>query len=699
MLASQAVGRRGEEYTMRSISLAGSGPGRCAALLLALVVATGLAACGGKGTAAAVGVGIGVQLTAPSGTTLVEEGGQLEVDAIVSNDVSSAGVAWSLTPSGAKYGSFASTTNSIVVYQAPSNVVGALTVTLTATSIADATRSSAVTLTVNGTPTIPQPVDFPANLNIGFADYISVAGGLAPYAWTVSAGALPAGLALDGSTAATIGITGTPTALSASNFTLTVTDSNNATASVTLTQIVNPQLACLLRGRYAYLFTGYRDNLPVVRAGSINVASDGTVTGIYDYKDDQGGRIAEPVTSGTCTTATSNRGQLVLVSAAATEGFDYAVISALNAGQLQEDDGTPVVGGGQLFLQTPSGSTGSFPPQQPTPTASLAAIAGNYVFGMVGDDGAKQRLAMVGRMTVSTTGVISDSQADTNAAMSVGGGPVTGTLTAPDVNGRGTAALTVDGQSVPLAYYVVDANTIFLVSNDASKTTPRLAGRMTRQTGAGTLGATALGQPAVLSMWGSSLVDTLPAATVTAGLLSGGVGGTVPVQFDVADRGAPLIHLEYAGSPYTVTPNGRGTLIVGSEISARSFVLYLDGAGGGYLLEPASAVGNFGILDAQSGAPFADFPGTNYAGGSVFATSSSPITLTPQLLFQDGALSGNVQGSYAIEPATGRLIATVNRNILGGSGFVAYIVSSKKLVVIGNGVNSVNSALAWEQQY
>jgi len=684
---------------MRGISVTGCGAARCAAILLALGLATGLAACSHGGSSTAVGVGIGVQLAAPSGTTLVEEGGQLEVDALVVNDVSNAGVAWSLTPSGPTYGSFASATNSIVIYQAPSNVVGALTVTLTATSIADATRSSAVTLTINGTPTIPQPVVFPANLNIGFADYISVAGGLAPYTWAVSAGALPAGLALDGSTAATIGITGTPTALSASQFTLTVTDSNNDTASVTLTQIVNPQLSCLLRGRYAYLFAGYRDNLPVVRAGSINVASDGTVTGIHDYKDDVSTRIAEPVTSGTCTTVTSNRGQLVLVSATRTEGFDYAVISALDAGQLQEDDGTPVVGGGQLFLQTQSGSISSFPPQQPTPVTSLAAVAGDYVFGLVGDDGAKQRLVMAGRMTVSATGVVSNGQADTNAAIAVSGGPVTGTLTAPDANGRGTATLAVDGQPVPLAYYMVDMNTIFLVSNDAATTTPRLAGRMTRQTGAGTLTATALGQPAVLSMWGSSTVDTLPAATITAGLLSGGVGGTVPVQIDVADRGVVLIHLEYAGSQYTVAPNGRGTLTIGSEISARRFVLYLDGAGGGYLLEPASEVGNFGILDPQTGAPFADFPGTNYAGGSVFAASTSPITLTPQLLFQDGALSGNVSGSYAIEPATGRIVATLNRNILGGSGFVAYIVSPTKIVIIGNGINSVNSALAWEQRY
>jgi hypothetical protein len=674
---------RYEGRLMRAIAVTGDLAGRCATILMAVAVATGLGACGGgsKG-AATVGVGVGVALSAPSGTTLIAQGGTLEIDAAVSNDQNNAGVTWTL----AGPGSASSSTTTAYVYLAPTGISGALTVTLTASSITDPTRSASVTITVNGTPIIVQPVLFPANLNIAYGAYIGVAGGLAPYTWSVSSGTLPAGLALNGSTAATLGITGTPTALGSSTFTITVKDANSATASVVLTVTVNPQTACLLLGRYAYLFTGFRDGLPVVRAGSVNVASDGTLTGIHDYKDAYGARVAEPVTNGTCKTVSQNRGTLQLVSATRVESFDYAVTSALASGHLQEDDGSPVVGSGQFFQQ----QTTAFP---------QALVAGDYAFGVIGDSGSKQRLGMIGRLTVDAAGAVSNGQADTNAAPPLVAGTLTGTLTAADANGRGTATLTVGSQSMPLAYYVVDANTVYLVSADASATTARVAGRMTRQTGAGTLDATALAGPAVLSLWGSSIVQTLPAATVTAGLLSGGAGGTVPVEIDVADRGMSLAHLAYAAAPYTVAANGRGTLTLGSDSSARSFVLYLAGAGSGYLLEPSSAVGNFGIVDQQIGAPFADFPGTNYIGGSVFPTSTSPITMTPQILLQDGAISGNVTGSYAIDPTTGRIIATLSRNILGGSGVVGYLVSPQKIVVIGDGVNSVNSALAWLQKY
>lgn len=658
-----------------------------------VLLGASLAACGGgrKGTTA-VGVGIGVSLSAPSGTSVVLQGGTIEIDATVSNDVNAAGVTWTLSgptcPGGAQCGSIASSSKTKAVYQAPSGIVGAITATLTATSVADTTKAASVTLTINGTPTIAQPILFPANVNVLYATYISVAGGTSPYTWKITTGALPAGLSLSTSTTATESITGTPSAQGSSSFTLQVTDTAGKTASVDLTLVVKPQSACLLLGRFAYLFTGFRSGMPVTRAGSFNVAADGTVTGVYDYKDADGGRVAEAVTSGTCKTSTQNRGTLQLVSAAGSESFDYATDSTLAAGQLQENDGTGIVGSGIFSQQTAA----AFTP---------ATLAGDHVFGLVGDNGAHRRLAVVGRVTADAAGVISGGLADTDAATPVAGGALTGTFGAPDANGRGTVTFAVGGQSLPLAYYIVDASQIFLASADTSGTAPRLAGRMTPQTGAGTLDATAFAAPAVLSMWGTASSGGVPAASMSAGLLSGAApaAGTVSLVLDVADRGLTLVNTKYPGSAYTVAPTGRGTLAIGTGAAARSFVLYADGAGGGYLLEPVSAVGNFGILEKQTGAPFGDFATAYYVGGTLFPGSTSPITLAPQMLFQNGAISGNVTGSYALDPASGRLIATVSRNIFGGSGLVIYIVSADKLVVLGDSVNSANSALAWLQHY
>ena len=657
---------------------------RAAAVLCALV----LAGCGGGGSgeSTAVGVGVGVTLSAPAATTLVAEGATAEIDATVSNDPSGAGVTWSLTGEG----SLQSSDKGKAIYLAPTGVTGAVFATLVATSIADPTQSSSVTLTVNGTPVIPTPVLFPANQNVVYTTYVNVAGGVAPFTWTVSNGVLPAGLTLNGSQTATLAISGTPTVMGSSTFQVTVTDSSVPvqTAKATMTLVVNAQTACLLEGRYAYLVTGFTGGKPVVRAGSFNVASDGSVLGVEDYKDPNTGRSATAITSGTCTTLTQNRGTLLLTTASGSATYDYATVSSLQSGQMQENDGTGIVGSGQFFHQDP--------------TAFGAGVyTGDYVFGLVGDDGTSNRLTVAGRFTLGASGAISGGVADSNGATPSVGAALTGTLSAPDSNGRGSGTLTLGSQSLPVAYYVIDASRAFMVSDDTATTTPRLAGQVQRQTGAGALDANAFASPAILSLWGSTRVGGVPLATVAAGRLSGAVPATgkIDVMLDVTDQSTPLVNSVYSAMPYTVAPNGRSTLSTGTGAAQRDFVIYADGVGGGFVIEPASTSGNFGMLEPQIGAPYTTFPTAYYVGGSLYPGSTSPITLAPQLLFQSSSVGGNLTGSYAIDPTSGRIVIAVTRNILGGTGLVAYVVSSDKLVIMGNAINSLNSQLAWFQHF
>jgi len=65
---------------------------------------------------------------------------------------------------------------------------------------------------------------------------LSASGGTSPYTWSVSAGSLPAGLAL----AASGAITGTPTAAGTSSFTVKVTDAANQSNTKALQIVVNP---------------------------------------------------------------------------------------------------------------------------------------------------------------------------------------------------------------------------------------------------------------------------------------------------------------------------------------------------------------------------------------------------------------------------------------------------------------------------
>ena len=688
----------------------------------AAICALALASCGGgsKAPTTAVGVGIGVLLSSPTATTLVAEGATVEIDAAVSNDPTNTGVTWTVNGDAGTL-DLTKTTTTKAFFVAKTGVTGSLFATLTAISKADTTKGSSVTLTVNGTPTIAAPVLFPANQNVPYLTYINVAGGTAPFTWTVSTGTLPAGLVLNGSTAASVAISGTPTAIASSTFTLTAKDSAipARTATVTLTLVVNPQTACLLLGRYAFSFTGFAGGRPMVRAGSFNVASDGTVTGIEDYKDAGTGRVASQVTGGVCKTKTQNRGTLVLTTGSGSETYDFGTVSSLQSGQLQENDGSGTVGSGQFFHQDPT-------------EFSRAALAADYVFGLVGDDGAGHRLATAGRFTLGLDGVLSGGVADNNAATPVQQGTLSATLSAPDANGRGTGTLSLGSQSLPIAYYVYHltesytcvtasdplppcagkadgvvvrrplAPQAFIVSADGTAGTPRLGGHMQRQTGAPTLDATALANPAVLSLWGSSRTNNVAVTTVAAGRLSGAVpaAGTVNVLLDVTDRSTTLVNATYTAMPYAVDPvSGRATLAIGSGASLRHFVIYADGSGGGFVIEPVSLTGNFGILERQLGAPFTTFPTAYYVGGTLNAGSTSPITLAPQLLLQSGSIGGNLTGNFAFDLTTGRMIASVTRNILGGTGLAIYVVSTDKIVILGDGVNAINSQLGWFQHF
>jgi hypothetical protein len=71
----------------------------------------------------------------------------------------------------------------------------------------------------------------------GYSATVKATGGTLPYGWAISAGALPAGLALDASTGA---ITGTPNTAGTANFTVQVTDKVLATATAALSLTITP---------------------------------------------------------------------------------------------------------------------------------------------------------------------------------------------------------------------------------------------------------------------------------------------------------------------------------------------------------------------------------------------------------------------------------------------------------------------------
>jgi hypothetical protein len=93
-----------------------------------------------------------------------------------------------------------------------------------------------LSITINPTPTVTT-VSLPNGAaGTAYQQTLAASGGTLPLSWTVSAGALPAGLSLSAAGA----ITGTPSAAGTSNFTAQVTDSLGAKATKALSIVIAP---------------------------------------------------------------------------------------------------------------------------------------------------------------------------------------------------------------------------------------------------------------------------------------------------------------------------------------------------------------------------------------------------------------------------------------------------------------------------
>jgi hypothetical protein len=113
------------------------------------------------------------------------------------------------------------------------------TFTVAATNAAGTGPPSAasVAVTVNVVPTLNNPPPPDGQINVAYSDQLTVQGGTGPFTWTISAGALPAGVTLNGLTGL---ISGTPTVSGTFPFTVQVTDASGRTATQALSLTIVP---------------------------------------------------------------------------------------------------------------------------------------------------------------------------------------------------------------------------------------------------------------------------------------------------------------------------------------------------------------------------------------------------------------------------------------------------------------------------
>ncbi|MEU4472490.1 fibronectin type III domain-containing protein [Micromonospora sp. NPDC023888] len=92
-------------------------------------------------------------------------------------------------------------------------------------------------VTINASPSLNFPPPPPGEVGAAYSDQLTVTGGTAPFAWSISAGSLPPGVTLNPSTGL---LSGTPTTAGSFSFTVQVADASDLTASRAATIVIAP---------------------------------------------------------------------------------------------------------------------------------------------------------------------------------------------------------------------------------------------------------------------------------------------------------------------------------------------------------------------------------------------------------------------------------------------------------------------------
>jgi hypothetical protein len=191
-----------------------------------------LSSCGGSSAPIAVAF--------PAGTQAMLDPGQSQNFTItLTHDTKNQGVTWSL----ASAGTLSNVTTTSVTYNAPAGPLTA-TVTdhLTATSVADKTKSVTLTITITPAPTITTTSPLPAGVNgTPYSQQLAASGGAGTLSFALSGGTmLPAGLTMSSSGL----ITGTPSGSNVTaNFTVTVSDQGTGTPAATASKGLSIHIA------------------------------------------------------------------------------------------------------------------------------------------------------------------------------------------------------------------------------------------------------------------------------------------------------------------------------------------------------------------------------------------------------------------------------------------------------------------------
>jgi hypothetical protein len=317
-------------------------------------------------------------------------------------------------------------------------------------------------------------------------------------------------------------------------------------------------MSSALTGGYAFRFDGVSyDELsqslfPMSVAGRFTADAEQMTAGIEDINN--GGSVLQNVDfTGTYTVASTGRGTGTMPDT--PSGFSFYVVSEKKLIFVSLDYNEAFLGIAE---------------QQTLPSFSSGSLTGDYVFASTG----YSTLGLVdsaGQLTADGISAISSGVSDNNDNGTVTENVFNGMYSVSS-NGRGELTITADSDTSNFAFYMVSPDSAFFVGTDSTSV---VSGEVFGQDG-GPFSAASLAGSYGFGLAGLVLVppDSYD-IHVSGQFLADGVVNLVGTN-DINDFTSPAPEPdEPLTGPYTVSPNGRGTMTVttGGVTSNQRFYL------------------------------------------------------------------------------------------------------------------------------
>jgi hypothetical protein len=585
------------------------------------------------------------------------------------------------------------------------------------------TGTRMLSINVRGAVSV-NPATLPGGtVSMAYSATVTATGGILPYTWSVSSGTLPAGLALTSNPDGSATISGTPTMLGTSTFTLQVADSESPPATG-----VSPPLSIAIEGFLTITNTSLPTGYVSIFYDTQLMATGGTPP--YAWSLTSGtlppGLTLTPATgviSGTPTTTGSYPITVQVVDseripAMASGSFTITIDPTP---QLQITTSSLAAATQGIYFNAPLAATGGVPPYSWSITsgslpAGLTLSGTGVISGTTNTTGTFPITVQVtdsdsptrntatadltltvnaGPLVIDTIGLPAGTESvPYNATLAAAGGtpPYTWSL----YFGSLPTGLTLDPSSGLISGTPTATNTSSIqVKVQDSASHSALSPSLAIVINAALTNAALTGDYAFSFVSYNTTTPVFIAGRLTAdgngnisnGLLDGNGAGSVPVT-----------SLPFTGT-YSITASGLGTMTFNPTAGPPiNFAIVANSSGSGRLIQSdptnpnlygsgaikPQTVGNLTGGNFVFGANGVDVSGNRYASVGGFQLKATGGLNSGEIDINDGGTvtpAASLSGSYSIpDPNTGRGTASLSVNGSPPQNFSYYVVSSTELV-------------------